>query len=153
MYENCKIVICDLDLTTFHQLPAKEASASTAPSTMSLNIPLKGMSPPWMGIGFSKFSSKHWDWLSHPFSDGDDVRGGSLSRYYGGHKGFNKVVWEVAERKDGENPSITFKYHSHNGEEGFLGDVLVRATYTFTSSTTMRLDMEAMPENKPLQLA
>lgn len=36
----------------------------------------------------------------------------------GGQKGFDKVVWEVAEQKQGENPSITFKYHSHDGEEG-----------------------------------
>lgn len=36
----------------------------------------------------------------------------------GGHKGFDKVIWEVAEYKQGENPSITFKYHSLDGEEG-----------------------------------
>lgn len=68
---------------------------------------------------------------------------------HGGHKGFSKKVWEVAERKEGKSPSITFKYHSHEGEEGYPGDVSVTATYTLTSSTTMRLDMEAVPENKP----
>ncbi|CBI15585.3 unnamed protein product, partial [Vitis vinifera] len=68
---------------------------------------------------------------------------------HGGHKGFSKKVWEVAERKEGKTPSITFKYHSHDGEEGYPGDVSVTATYTLTSSTTMRLDMEAVPENKP----
>lgn len=36
----------------------------------------------------------------------------------GGHKGFDKVVWEVAEHKEGKHPSITFKYHSRDGEEG-----------------------------------
>ncbi|XP_039162703.1 galactose mutarotase-like [Eucalyptus grandis] len=75
--------------------------------------------------------------------------------YLGGHKGFDKVIWEVADYKKGENPSITFKYHSHDGEEGYPGDVAVTATYTLTSSTTMRLDMEAVPENKatPISLA
>ncbi|KAK3440710.1 hypothetical protein EUGRSUZ_B00995 [Eucalyptus grandis] len=74
---------------------------------------------------------------------------------HGGHKGFDKVIWEVADYKKGENPSITFKYHSHDGEEGYPGDVAVTATYTLTSSTTMRLDMEAVPENKatPISLA
>ncbi|CAK9158645.1 unnamed protein product [Ilex paraguariensis] len=74
---------------------------------------------------------------------------------HGGHKGFDKVVWEVAEHKQGINPSITFKYHCHDGEEGYPGDVSVTATYTLTSSTTMRLDMEAVPENKatPISLA
>ncbi|OVA04193.1 Aldose 1-/Glucose-6-phosphate 1-epimerase [Macleaya cordata] len=72
---------------------------------------------------------------------------------HGGHKGFDKVVWEVVEHNDGENPSITFKYHSDDGEEGYPGDVTVTAKYSLTSSTTMRLDMEAKPENKPTPIS
>ncbi|XWS50837.1 hypothetical protein CRYUN_Cryun12cG0124100 [Craigia yunnanensis] len=37
---------------------------------------------------------------------------------HGGFKGFDKKIWEVAEYKKGENPSITFKYHSSDGDEG-----------------------------------
>ncbi|CAH1435600.1 unnamed protein product [Lactuca virosa] len=37
---------------------------------------------------------------------------------HGGLKGFDKVVWEVVEHKQGDNPSITFKYHARDGEEG-----------------------------------
>jgi hypothetical protein len=33
-------------------------------------------------------------------------------------KGFDKVVWDIVERKDGECPSITFQYDSKDGEEG-----------------------------------
>ncbi|PIA63843.1 hypothetical protein AQUCO_00201283v1 [Aquilegia coerulea] len=72
---------------------------------------------------------------------------------HGGTKGYDKVVWEVAERKDGEHPSITFKYHSIDGEQGYPGDVTVTATYTLTSRTTMRLDMEALPKNKPTPIS
>lgn len=36
---------------------------------------------------------------------------------------------------------------------GYPGDVSVMATYTLTSSTTMRLDMEAVPENKPTPIS
>ncbi|XP_043699528.1 galactose mutarotase-like [Telopea speciosissima] len=74
---------------------------------------------------------------------------------HGGKKGYDKVVWEVVDRKDGENPSITFKYESHDGEEGYPGDVSVSATYTLTSSSTMKLEMEAVPKNKatPFNLA
>ncbi|KAJ4826703.1 hypothetical protein Tsubulata_023392 [Turnera subulata] len=68
---------------------------------------------------------------------------------HGGNKGFDKVVWDVVERKDGDQPSITFKYESHDGEEGYPGEVSVTATYKLTSSSTMRLDMEAVPKNKP----
>ncbi|KAM7482929.1 hypothetical protein LguiB_007512 [Lonicera macranthoides] len=72
---------------------------------------------------------------------------------HGGHKGFDKKVWEVAEQKQGDNPSITFKYHSIDGEEGYPGAVSVTATYTLTSATTMRLDMEAVPDSKPTPIS
>ncbi|KAK6127723.1 hypothetical protein DH2020_038529 [Rehmannia glutinosa] len=71
----------------------------------------------------------------------------------GGHKGFDKVIWEVAEYKQSDTPSITFKYHSRDGEEGYPGDVSFTATYTLTSKTTMRLDMEGVPENKPTPIS
>uniref|UniRef100_A0A7N2MQJ9 Aldose 1-epimerase n=1 Tax=Quercus lobata TaxID=97700 RepID=A0A7N2MQJ9_QUELO len=69
-----------------------------------------------------------------------------------GHMGFDKKVWEATNITKGKNPSITFKYHSSDGEEGYPGDVSVTATYTLTSSTTMRLDMEAVP-NKPTPIS
>ncbi|KAG6410584.1 hypothetical protein SASPL_128646 [Salvia splendens] len=74
---------------------------------------------------------------------------------HGGNKGYDKVIWEVAEYKQGDTPSITFKYRSHDKEEGYPGDVSFTATYTLTSKTTMRLDMEGVPENKatPISLA
>ncbi|GFP86250.1 aldose 1-epimerase [Phtheirospermum japonicum] len=72
---------------------------------------------------------------------------------HGGHKGFDKVVWEVAEHKQGDTPSITFKYHSRDGEEGYPGDVSFTATYTLTSKTTMQLDMEGEPKNKPTPIS
>lgn len=42
----------------------------------------------------------------------------ALSLVLGGHIGFDKKVWQVSEYKKGDNPSITFKYHSADGEEG-----------------------------------
>ncbi|PWA35048.1 galactose mutarotase-like superfamily protein [Artemisia annua] len=68
---------------------------------------------------------------------------------HGGLKGFDKVVWEVVEHKQGDRPSITFKYRATDGEEGYPGDLSVITTYTLTSKTTLTLDMEAVPENKP----
>ncbi|GLT45481.1 hypothetical protein SLA2020_193100 [Shorea laevis] len=68
---------------------------------------------------------------------------------HGGNKGFDKKIWEVVENKKGQHPSIAFKYHSCDGEEGYPGDLSVTATYTLVSSTTMRLDMYAAPKNKP----
>ncbi|CAN0899866.1 Galactose mutarotase [Linum grandiflorum] len=74
---------------------------------------------------------------------------------HGGNKGFDKKVWEVAQHIQGQIPSITFKYHSAQGEEGYPGELDVRATYSLTSKTTMRLEMEAVPNKKttPVSLA
>ncbi|XP_010918323.2 uncharacterized protein [Elaeis guineensis] len=75
---------------------------------------------------------------------------------HGGRKGFDKVLWEIAEyNKNGENPSITFRYHSKDGEEGYPGDVSVTATYSLPSSTSLKLEMEAVPQNRatPISLA
>ncbi|CDY18482.1 BnaA01g27130D [Brassica napus] len=64
---------------------------------------------------------------------------------HGGSKGFDKKIWDVAgHKKDGDKPFIIFKYYSADGEEGYPGAVAVTATYTLTSATTMRLDMEAI---------
>ncbi|KAI4351040.1 hypothetical protein L6164_005428 [Bauhinia variegata] len=68
---------------------------------------------------------------------------------HGGHIGFDKKVWQVVECRKGETPSITFKYHSADGEEGYPGDITITATYTLTSSASLRLDMEGVPGNKP----
>ena len=38
--------------------------------------------------------------------------------FLGGFKGFDKVVWDIVEHKQGEYPSITVEYHSCDGEEG-----------------------------------
>uniref|UniRef100_A0A0D9VVR6 Aldose 1-epimerase n=1 Tax=Leersia perrieri TaxID=77586 RepID=A0A0D9VVR6_9ORYZ len=74
---------------------------------------------------------------------------------HGGFKGFDKIIWEVAEYIKGENPSITFKYYSKDGEEGFPGDLSVTARYSILASTTLKLEMEAIPLNKatPISLA
>ncbi|XP_021689531.1 uncharacterized protein LOC110671389 isoform X2 [Hevea brasiliensis] len=74
---------------------------------------------------------------------------------HGGNKGFDKVVWDVVEQKSGEQPSITFKYESYDGEEGYPGDVTVTATYILISCKSMRLDMEAVTKSKstPVSLA
>ncbi|CAI8595014.1 unnamed protein product [Vicia faba] len=50
---------------------------------------------------------------------------------------------------NGGNVGFDKKYESHDGEEGYPGDITVTATYTLTSSTTLRLDMEGVPKNKP----
>ncbi|XP_050259024.1 uncharacterized protein LOC126704025 [Quercus robur] len=86
---------------------------------------------------------------SSPATSSDNIK---LLTQCCGHKGFDKKVWEATNITKGENPSITFKYHSSDGEEGYPGDVSVTATNTLTLSTIMRFDMEAVP-NKPTPIS
>ncbi|XP_051208999.1 uncharacterized protein [Lolium perenne] len=74
---------------------------------------------------------------------------------HGGFKGFDKVIWEVTEYNKGKTPSITLKYYSKDGEEGFPGNVSVTARYSLVSSMALKLEMEAVPLNKatPISLA
>eukprot|EP01018_Ginkgo_biloba_P037775 Gb_09746 [translate_table: standard] len=68
---------------------------------------------------------------------------------HGGIRGFDNVLWDVKEIKGGRNPSIKFTYHSFDGEQGFPGDLDVSATYTLQEDMELRLDMKAIPRNKP----
>lgn len=74
---------------------------------------------------------------------------------HGGNEGFDKKLWDVVEHNTGNHPSITFKLHSKDGEEGYPGDVTVTASYSLPSTTSLKLYMEAVAENKatPINLA
>ncbi|KAF9625268.1 hypothetical protein IFM89_020854 [Coptis chinensis] len=68
---------------------------------------------------------------------------------------FGCIVGRVANRiRDGKFTLNGVEYtlplnKPPNSLHGYPGDVTVTATYTLTSSTTLRLDMEAVPKNKP----
>lgn len=52
---------------------------------------------------------------------------------HGGNSGFDKKVWDFYV--DEEKNSVTFKYYSKDGEEGFPGNLLAEVTYTLNNST------------------
>lgn len=74
---------------------------------------------------------------------------------HGGYVGFDKVLWEARKVTDGNGPSVQFTYHSHDGEQGYPGDLDVSVTYTLSSDCELRTEMEAKPVNKatPVNLA
>ncbi|QDT69431.1 Aldose 1-epimerase precursor [Planctomycetes bacterium MalM25] len=54
----------------------------------------------------------------------------------GGERALSKVVWST---EGVEGDSITFRYVSPDGEEGYPGEVEVRITYTLTNDNTIRM--------------
>ena len=63
---------------------------------------------------------------------------------HGGKVGFDKVVWKVlSARVTPEGPELELAYRSHDGEEGFPGDLDVRLAYTLTEENGLRLEFEA----------
>src|SRR5262249_62196300 len=74
---------------------------------------------------------------------------------HGGKKGFNRVVWKVAETPVGKaGPSVRLTYHSPDGEEGFPGNLDTSVTYTLTDRDEVRVDFRATTDKAtPVNLA
>ena len=63
---------------------------------------------------------------------------------HGGVKGFDKVVWTVKETEVGEDgPELELTYLSKDGEEGFPGNLTVKATYTVTEDNALKVKFKA----------
>ncbi|XP_052176719.1 uncharacterized protein LOC127791029 [Diospyros lotus] len=72
---------------------------------------------------------------------------------HGGPKGFSEVIWTVQSYR--QDSHITFTYHSHDGEDGFPGDLEVSVTYVLIETNKLGIKMEAQALSKatPVNLA
>ena len=61
---------------------------------------------------------------------------------HGGIKGFDKVVWDATVPND-TVPSITLKYLSKDGEEGFPGNLNVTVQYILTNDSGLKIEYNA----------
>ena len=63
---------------------------------------------------------------------------------HGGIKGFDKVVWHVAEAEVTQHgPELELTYLSKDGEEGFPGNLNVTAEYTLTDDNELKVEFTA----------
>ena len=66
---------------------------------------------------------------------------------HGGTRGFGKRLWEVASTREHDEqrggPSVTLRYVSADGEEGFPGRVEAHVTYSLADGVAWRIDYEA----------
>ena len=61
---------------------------------------------------------------------------------HGGIKGFDKVVWDASVPND-SIPSLTLKYTSKDGEEGYPGNLNVTVKYTLIYDDELKIDYTA----------
>ncbi len=66
---------------------------------------------------------------------------------HGGRKGFGQVIWQAqalpARRRAA---AVRLTYLSHDGEEGYPGNLNLSVTYTLSERNELRLDYEAMTD-------
>ena len=62
---------------------------------------------------------------------------------HGGEYGFSYRFWEVEEVHQGKNPFVSLSYFSEDGEEGFPGNLRVKAKYTLTEENELKVDYSA----------
>jgi aldose 1-epimerase len=62
---------------------------------------------------------------------------------HGGTQGFDKVLWEVVSVKSGAAASVTFRYVSRDGDQGYPGTVTVDAIYSLDEQNALTIEYKA----------
>ncbi|QGR64412.1 galactose-1-epimerase [Burkholderia multivorans] len=87
-------------------------------------------------IAHGRFSLDGNTWQL-PLNDGPNT-------LHGGPDSFDAKVWTVtAARSDGQRASVTLRYASPDGENGFPGTLTTDVTYTLTNDDVIRIDYRA----------
>jgi aldose 1-epimerase len=70
-----------------------------------------------------------------------------VNALHGGTKGFDKVLWEVLEVKEGPTASVTLRYVSPHMDQGYPGKLTTTATYAIDDeSNTLAIDYYAQTD-------
>lgn len=69
---------------------------------------------------------------------------------HGGKSGFQYKIWEVEKEEHGENPSVTLSYLSEAMEEGYPGNLQVRAKYTLTETNEIEISYSAITDEETI---
>ena len=62
---------------------------------------------------------------------------------HGGVKGFDKVVWIPSAITSAEGPALKLMHLSHDGEEGYPGNLSVTVIYTLTHDNALKVEYTA----------
>lgn len=62
---------------------------------------------------------------------------------HGGYAGFNRRLWKALPQEAHHTEQVVLHYLSHDGEEGYPGNVQVEVVYTLTDYDELRIDFRA----------
>jgi aldose 1-epimerase len=62
---------------------------------------------------------------------------------HGGKVGFDQKIWEATPSTSNEGQTLTLKYLSKDGEEGYPGNLQVTVVYTLTDNNALKIDYTA----------
>lgn len=65
---------------------------------------------------------------------------------HGGTKGFDKMVWQVVSLQKGKQASVTFRYVSPDGDQGYPGALTATATYALDDHGDLTVDYAAVAD-------
>jgi aldose 1-epimerase len=71
------------------------------------------------------------------------ARNNGSNALHGGHKGFDKVVWEAEEINADDGPALKLTYSSEDGEENYPGILRCTVTYTLTKTNGVKIEYAA----------
>lgn len=74
------------------------------------------------------------------------TRNDGENHLHGGVRGFDKVVWNAAEREGRNGSALGLRYVSADGEEGYPGTLSVDVTYTLTNENELKIDYTAVTD-------
>ena len=66
-----------------------------------------------------------------------------LNHLHGGLKGFDKVLWQAEPAQTSTGSGVKLSYLSHDGEEGYPGNLSVAVTYVVTEDNELRIEYAA----------
>ena len=62
---------------------------------------------------------------------------------HGGEQGYDKVVWTGTPVRRKGSQGVEFSYLSEDGEEGYPGNLAIKATYLLTNNNELVVDLQA----------
>jgi aldose 1-epimerase len=65
---------------------------------------------------------------------------------HGGPRGFSSLLWKVGRSEDHGAASLVFRYTSHDGDQGYPGNVRIQVTYSLTNDDCLVFDYRAVSD-------